>query len=89
MHFSPSPISPLPTGAFNFQPGQFPNFAGMPPPPPPPQMFNFNQPAGQNFAANQAAFAQVQRQLEEIQRANLNQQQQNQQYPQGRGYEGQ
>jgi len=70
MPFSPSPISPLPNGAFNFQPGgQFPNFAGMPPPPPPPAMFNFGQPGQQNFNANQMAFAQVQRQLEEMQRS--------------------
>ena len=92
MPFSPSPISPLPTGSFNFQqPGQFPNFAGMPPPPPPPPqaLFNFGQqqPGQPSFAANQAAFAQVQRQLAEMQRASQGQNQQHQ-YPQGGGYQG-
>ena len=54
--FSPSPISPLPGQQFNF--AQLTNF---PPPPPPP-------PGWQPPNLNQAAAAQVQRQLQELMR---------------------
>lgn len=88
--FWPSPISPLPGQQFNF--AQFPNF---PPPPPLPLGYGqqqYNQPSqqnGQNWGGwqppnlNQAAAAQVQRQLQELMRA----QQQGQQngYSQGQG----
>ena len=110
MPFSPSPISPLPNGAFNFQSPQFQAFAAaaaqqaqqgmaLPPPPPPPQsfsgapsaapgVFNFGaqmvqqqQQQQQQQQHNQAAFAQVQRQLAEMNRFAA----QNQGYGQGQG----
>lgn len=76
--------------AFAQAAAQYPNVPSMPfpppPPPPPGQMFGFGQQQGQqNFdgAASQAAFAQMQRQIQEMQRA---QQQNYGSGPNGGGY---